>query len=314
MSLFAFEGAVETGLLFSLVALGVYLSFRVLDFPDLTVDGSFPLGAAACAAAIVHGADPFLATALAVLAGACAGLVTAMLSVRFRIMNLLAGILSMVALFSVNLRIMGRPNLPIYGHPTVFDRFEALVDVGMWNNAIVLAIFALGAKFLIDWFLKTETGLSLRASGENPAMAEAQGVKNSTMTYLGIALSNGLVALAGGLFAQMQGVADVSMGIGTIVTGLAALIIGEAVLGRRTVFVATLGCLLGALIYRLFIALALNAGFIGIQAQDLNLVTAVVVAVAVIMSQNRGRSRKKAGPFVRIFGPAKKDMLNATAD
>ncbi|MDR3472093.1 MAG: ABC transporter permease [Devosia sp.] len=289
MSLFALAGATETGLLFSLVALGVYLSFRVLDFPDLTVDGSFPLGAAAAAAAITAGIDPFLATAVAALSGAAAGLVTAMLNVRFKIMTLLAGILSMVALFSINLRIMGRPNLPVYGHDTVFDRFESLVDLGLWTDTILLALFAVGTKLAIDWFLKTEIGLALRASGENPAMAEAQGISNGAMKYLGMGLSNALVALAGGLFAQMQGVADVSMGIGTIVTGLAALIIGEALLGRRSVFLATLGCLAGALIYRLFIALALSAGFIGIKAQDLNLVTALVVAGAVILSQSRGR-------------------------
>lgn len=286
MSLFAFAGALETGFLFSLVALGVYISFRVLAFPDLTVDGSFPLGAAVGATAIVNGVNPFVATALAALTGAVAGLVTALLSVQFRIMNLLAGILSMVALFSINLRIMGRPNLPIYGRPTVFDQFGGLGDFGLWRNAIVLALFAIGAKLLIDWFLRTEIGLALRASGENPAMAEAQGVSNAVMIYLGMAISNALVALAGALFAQTQGVADISMGVGTIVTGLAALIIGEALLRRRTPFFGTLGCLAGALVYRMFIAATLSLGFI--QAQDLSLVTAIVVAVAVILSQGRG--------------------------
>ncbi|CAO3359906.1 ABC transporter permease [Azospirillum palustre] len=297
MSLFALAGAVESGLLFSLVALGIYLSFRVLDFPDLTVDGSFPLGAAVCAALIAAGVNPFVATAFAALGGAAAGIVTALLNVRFRIMNLLAGILTMVALFSINIRIMGRPNLPVYGHDTVFDAAGRLADLGLWNNAAVLALFALGAKLAVDWFLKTETGLALRASGENPAMAEAQGISNGAMILLGIALANALVALAGALFAQIQGVADVSMGIGTIVTGLAAIIIGEAVLGRRSVFLATLGCIVGALIYRLFIALALSAGFIGIKAQDLNLVTALVVAVAVVASQ--GRQRRLSGVFIR---------------
>jgi putative ABC transport system permease protein len=311
MSLFALTGAIETGLLFSLVALGVYISFRVLAFPDLTVDGSFPLGAAVGAAAIVKGVDPFLATALAALAGAGAGLVTALLSVRFRIMNLLAGILSMVALFSINLRIMGRPNLPIYGHATVFDRFGELGDFGLWNNALVLAIIAVGAKLLIDWFLRTEIGLSLRASGENPAMAEAQGVNNAAMVYLGIAISNALVALAGALFAQTQGVADVSMGVGTIVTGLAALIIGEALLKRRTVFFGTFGCLLGGLVYRLFIAATLSLGFI--QAQDLNLVTAIVVAAAVILSQSGGLSAAKSG-MARLLPPHAGGKANAASD
>ncbi|WP_026378974.1 ABC transporter permease [Afifella pfennigii] len=295
MSLFAFIGALETGLLFSLVALGVFLSFRVLDFPDLTVDGSFPLGAAVAAAALAAGVDPFLATGLAILAGWLAGLVTATLNVRFGIMNLLAGILTMVALFSINLRIMGGPNVPLYNVDTVFDVAESWIDLGMWTNVVLIGIFAIGAKLISDWFLKTEIGLALRASGENPAMAEAQGIAVGRMALIGMALSNGFVALAGALFAQLQGVADVSMGIGTIVTGLAALIIGEAILGRRMVFIATLGCIIGALVYRLFIAMSLSAGFIGIEPQDLNLVTAIVVAIAVILSKGRAqRSRRKA--------------------
>ncbi len=308
MTLFALAGAFETGLLFALVALSIFMSFRVLDFPDLTVDGSFPLGAAVSAAAIVGGFDPFIATFFGMLAGAAAGFVTGLLNVRFGIMNLLAGILSMVALFSVNLRIMGRPNLPVYGQDTVFSRFESVVDAGLWSNTILLLIIAIGAKLIVDWFLKTEIGLGLRASGENPAMAEAQGIRNGAMTLLGMSIANALCALAGSLFAQMQGVADVTMGVGTIVTGLAALIIGEAILGRRTVFLATLGCVIGAVVYRLFIALALSAGFIGIRPQDLNLITAVVVAVAVVLSQRRGkRGRKQLFNFKLVRGAQQND-------
>ncbi|MET3599613.1 putative ABC transport system permease protein [Martelella mangrovi] len=284
------------------------MSFRVLDFPDLTVDGSFPLGAAVSAASIINGVDPFLATFFGMLAGAAAGFVTGLLNVRFGIMNLLAGILSMVALFSVNLRIMGRPNLPVYGHDTVFSRFESAVDAGLWSNTILLLIIAIGAKLIVDWFLKTEIGLGLRASGENPAMAEAQGIRNGAMTLLGMSIANALCALGGSLFAQMQGVADVTMGVGTIVTGLAALIIGEAILGRRTVFLATLGCVIGAIVYRLFIAFALSAGFIGIRPQDLNLITAIVVAVAVVLSQNRGkRGRKSLFNFKLVRGAQQPD-------
>ncbi|QQM30232.1 ABC transporter permease [Martelella lutilitoris] len=308
MTLFALAGAFETGLLFALVALSIFMSFRVLDFPDLTVDGSFPLGAAVSAAAIVNGIDPFIATFFGMLAGAAAGFVTGLLNVRFGIMNLLAGILSMVALFSVNLRIMGRPNLPVYGSDTVFSRFESVVDAGLWSNTILLLIIAIGAKLIVDWFLKTEIGLGLRASGENPAMAEAQGIRNGAMTLLGMSIANALCALGGSLFAQMQGVADVTMGVGTIVTGLAALIIGEAILGRRTVFLATLGCVIGAVVYRLFIALALSAGFIGIRPQDLNLITAVVVAVAVVLSQRRGkRGRKQLFNFKLVRGAQQND-------
>ncbi|PTW62564.1 putative ABC transport system permease protein [Breoghania corrubedonensis] len=299
MSALAISGALEAGLLFSLVALGVYLSFRVLNFPDLTVDGSFPLGAAATAVAIVNGVNPFLATAIGMLAGGAAGLVSGILNVRFRILNLLAGILTMVALYSINLRVMGRPNISLYGETTIFTPFETLLDFGIWTNCAVLLFIAVAMKFLVDWFLSTQIGLALRASGENPVMARAQSVGNGRMTLIGITLSNALVGLAGSLFAQSQGMADVSMGIGTIVTGLAALIIGETLLGSIKVVWATLGCLIGSVLYRFFIAAALNAGFLGIQAQDLNLVTAVVVAVAVVLSQARRNSRFRLWPALR---------------
>ncbi|WP_249692282.1 ABC transporter permease [Stappia sp. WLB 29] len=299
MSALAISGAIEAGLLFSLVALGVYLSFRVLNFPDLTVDGSFPLGAAAAAVAIVNGVDPFLATALATFAGASAGFVSGFLNVRFRILNLLAGILTMVALYSINLRVMGRPNISLYGEATIFTPFEKWFDFGIWTTSIVLFVIALGMKVLVDWFLGTQVGLALRASGENPVMARAQSVSNDRMTLIGMTLSNALVGLAGALFAQSQGMADVSIGIGTIVTGLAALIIGETLLGSTKVVLATLGCLIGAVLYRFFIAAALSVGFLGIQAQDLNLVTAVVVAIAVVLSQARRNSRFKLWPKLR---------------
>ncbi|MEL6595964.1 MAG: ABC transporter permease [Pseudomonadota bacterium] len=293
MSLFAISGAIEAGLLFSLVALGVYLSFRVLSFPDLTVDGSFPLGAAVTAVAIVSDVNPFLATLLGTVAGGLAGLLSGYLNVRLRILNLLAGILTMVALYSINLRIMGRPNISLYGEETVFTPFEQFLGLGIWTNCVLLLIVAIAMKLFVDWFLATEIGLALRASGENPGMARAQSINNGRMTLLGMTISNGLVGLAGSLFAQSQGVADVNMGIGTIVTGLAALIIGETLIGNARVAGATLGCLIGAVLYRFFIAAALSAGVLGIQAQDLNLVTAIVVAVAVVLSQAR---RNRPGP------------------
>ncbi|MBB3287209.1 MULTISPECIES: ABC transporter permease [unclassified Rhizobium] len=287
MSLIALSGACEAGLLFALVALGVYLSFRVLDFPDLTVDGSFPLGASVAASTIMAGVPPIIATLLGFAAGASAGFVTAFLSVRLKIMNLLAGILTMVALFSINLRVMGKPNVSLYGTDTIFSRIDGIAALGVWTNTVLLLCIVLAAKMFVDWFLATQMGLALRATGASPRMAEAQAVDNSRMVMLGMALANGLVGLAGALYAESQGVADVSMGIGTIVTGLAAVIIGETVVGAGSVARATFGCILGALIYRLVIALALDGGVIGIQAQDLNLVTALVVAVAVMISKTR---------------------------
>jgi putative ABC transport system permease protein len=287
MSLIALSGACEAGLLFGLVALGVYLSFRVLDFPDLTVDGSFPLGASVAASAIMAGVPPIVATLLGFAAGALAGFVTAFLSVRLKIMNLLAGILTMVALFSINLRVMGKPNISLYGTDTIFSWINGIAALGVWANTVLLFCIVLAAKVSVDWFLATQVGLAVRATGANPRMAEAQAVDNGGMVMLGMAFANGLVGLAGALYAESQGVADVSMGIGTIVSGLAAVIIGETVVGAGSVARATLGCILGALIYRLVIALALDGGMIGIQAQDLNLVTAVVVAVAVMVSKTR---------------------------
>jgi putative ABC transport system permease protein len=283
MSLIASLGAIEIGLIFGLVALGVYLSFRIINFPDLTVDGSFPLGGAVAAALIVTGWNPFAATAAAMLAGAMSGYLTAWLNVRLRIMQLLASILVMIALYSVNLRIMGKPNVALIDDPTVFGllQFGGLPDY--WLKPLVLLAIVAAAKVLIDLFFASETGLAMRATGGNPRMARAQGISTDRLTVWGLALSNGLVALAGALFVQSQGGADISMGIGTIVVGLAAVIIGETILPARSLVVTTLACVLGAVLYRFFIALALNSDFIGLQAQDLNLVTAVLVAFALLV-------------------------------
>lgn len=283
MSLIASLGAIEIGLIFGLVALGVYLSFRVINFPDLTVDGSFPLGGAVAAALIVAGINPLLATAAAIAAGAAAGALTAWLNVRLRIMQLLASILVMIALYSINLRVMGKPNVALINDPTVFS----LVDFGVMPDYVlkplVLLVIVLAAKVLLDLFFASETGLAMRATGGNPRMARAQGISTDRQTIVGLALSNALVALAGALFVQSQGGADISMGIGTIVIGLAAVIIGETILPARSLVVTTAACIVGALLYRFFIALALNSDFIGLQAQDLNLVTAVLVGFALLV-------------------------------
>lgn len=283
MSLIASLGAIEIGLIFGLVALGVHLSFRILDFPDLTVDGSFPLGGAVGATLIVAGWNPFAATAVAALAGAAAGFVTAWLNVRLRILQLLASILVMIALYSINLRIMGKPNQALISEPTVFS----ILSWGGWPDYITKPIVLLGvviaAKVLVDLFYASEIGLALRATGSNPRMARAQGISTGWLTLGGLALSNALVAMAGALFVQTQGGADISMGLGTIVIGLASVIIGETVVPSRSLVIATLACVVGAVLYRFFIALALNSDFIGLQAQDLNLVTAVLVAFALLV-------------------------------
>lgn len=293
MSWFSLFGALELGLIFALVALGVFISFRLLRFPDLTVDGSFPLGGAVAAVCIAQGMDPFLATGLAMLAGALAGMGTALLNVRLKIMDLLASILMMIALYSINLRIMGRPNVPLIMEPTVFSILEVawLVDY-IFRPALLLLVVVL-VKLLLDAYLATQQGLAIRATGANARMARAQGVNTGAMIILGMALSNGLVGLAGALFVQTQGGADISMGIGTIVIGLAAVIVGESLLPARRIYWLTLAVILGAVVYRLFIAVALNSNFIGLKAQDLNLVTAVLVVVALIIPLLKQRFKQK---------------------
>jgi len=293
VSLIAFLGAIETGLLFGLVALGVFLSFRILDFPDLTVDGSLPLGAAVSATLIVAGWNPYAATLVAMVAGAIAGLVTAWLNVRLKILHLLASILTMIALYTINLRIMGKPNQALLGEETVFTPLEQLGLPYYVANLILFVTVGLIAKLVLDWFLKTETGLAMRATGANPRMARAQGINTAAMTLMGMAISNSLVALAGALFAQAQGGADVSMGIGVIVVGLAAVIVGEAVMPARKIIIATLAVFVGSIIYRLVVALALNADFIGLQAQDLKLITTVLVVVAMTVPTMRRRFQRR---------------------
>ncbi|HMN57769.1 MAG TPA: ABC transporter permease [Ottowia sp.] len=287
MSLFSLLGAVEIGLIFALVALGVLLSFRLLRFPDLTVDGSFPLGGAVCATLISKGADPFTATAVATLAGALAGLITGWLNVRLKIMDLLASILMMIALYSVNLRIMGGPNVPLINDPTVFNVLQPAGLADYWWRPILMLLIVIVAKLVMDWFFSTERGLAIRATGSNARMARAQGINTGAMVLLGMAISNALVGLAGALFAQTQGGSDISMGIGTIVIGLAAVIVGEAIMPSRRIVYATLAVIVGAIVYRFFIALALNSDFIGLKAQDLNLVTAVLVTIALVIPQLR---------------------------
>jgi putative ABC transport system permease protein len=287
MSQIAFLGALELGLIYGLVALGVCLSFRVLNFPDLTVDGSFPLGAAVAASAIVGGLDPYLGTLLAIVAGALAGLVTAVLNVRFKILHLLASILTMTALFSINLRIMGRPNIALLNEPTVLTPFVVL---GIWTPLLKLlaaGVVALVAALLLARFLASDYGLAMRATGANPRMARAQGVQTGSTVLVGMALSNALVALAGALFAQTAGFADVSIGTGTIVVGLAAVIVGETILPSRHIGVVVLACLVGSILYRLAVALALNSDVLGLTASDLNLVTAVLVGLALILPNAR---------------------------
>jgi putative ABC transport system permease protein len=287
VSLIAFWGAVELGLVYAFVAIGVYLAFRVLDFPDLTVDGSFPLGAAVAAVLIIAGLNPWLAAVVAMVAGAVAGLVTAMLNVRFRILNLLASILTMIALFSVNLRVMGKPNVALINADTMISPFFGLGLRDFYVRPLFVGILVVIAVILVWRFLESDAGLSMRATGANARMARAQGVNTNKQIYLGIALSNALVALGGALFAQTNGFADVTSGVGTIVVGLAAVIIGETLFGARGILMALIGCVLGSILYRIAIQLALSSDVLGLQASDLNFVTALLVTVALVLPRLR---------------------------
>jgi len=288
-----FLHAVEQGLIYGLMALGVYISFRVLAFPDLSVDGTFPLGAAVGGALIIAGWDPFLASLVALGAGAVAGAFTGVLATKFRIQGLLAGVLTMIMLYSINLRIMGRPNLPLLGRPSALDAAVRFLHLPPpWGLVVVAVVLALGVKLLLDLFFHTELGTAMRATGDNPDMVQAFGVNPETMVILGLALSNALVALSGALVAQYSGFADVGMGVGTIVAGLASVIVGEMLVRPRSVVWATAAAILGSCLYRGAILIALRYGSsLGFTASDLKLLTAIVVLGALMAPAIRARLR-----------------------
>lgn len=274
-------GALELGLIYALVALGVLISYKILDFPDLTADGSFPLGGGVCVLCILNSVDPWLATLLGMFAGAVAGMITASLHIGFKIEKLLASILMMIALYSINLRIMGKPNVSLLGDPTVYDSITAQDDVQLAIVRLLIAVFVvIIAKLLFDLFFATQVGLAVRATGTNLRMAKAQGIAINKMTLLGMAISNGLIALAGALYVQSNGGFDISIGVGTIVIGLAAVIIGEAIFSAKRIIWLTFAVIIGSILYRFFIAIALNnetLNGIGFGPQDLNLITALLV-------------------------------------
>ncbi|MGA1846477.1 ABC transporter permease [Deferribacter abyssi] len=285
MSFYAFLGAVEQGVVFAIMALGVYLTFRVLDFPDLSVDGTFPLGAAVSATLIVKGVNPYISVIVATFAGAVAGSITALLNTKLKILHLLAGILTMIALYSINLRIMGQPTIALLGYDTIFTPFENILGLEKYIlTPIIFSVILTIITVVLIWFLHTDMGLAMRATGDNPKMVKAQGANTDRMILFGVATSNALVALSGALVAQSQGSADVNMGIGTIVAGLASVILGEALIEGRTVFRAVFAVILGSLLYRFAIAIALSfrIGSFQMSPSDLNLITAVLVTIALV--------------------------------
>lgn len=307
----ALFGAVESGAIYAIMALGVYLSFRVLDFPDLTVDGSFVTGAAVTAILILNGTSPLVATLAGAFAGFIAGCLTGIIHTKGKINNLLSGILMMIALYSINLRIMDSPQLSLLGESTLKtqwsdfwvktgldDFLNGLLQVtglermpSTWGIVIIMLLVIFLIKFIADYFLKTEVGLALRATGDNQRMIRSFSANTDVLIILGIGLSNGLVALSGALIAQHGGFADVGMGIGMIIIGLASVIIGEALFGVKTIARATLAIILGAIIYRVVVTLALRVGFL--ETGDMKLITALLVILALVMPKMLQKRREK---------------------
>jgi putative ABC transport system permease protein len=294
VSLYAFAGAIELGLVYGLMALGVYLTFRVLDFPDLTVDGSLTLGAAVSAVCITKGLNPFLSLLPAMAAGFMAGTVTGLLTTKLRILHLLSSILTMTALYSVNIRVMGgRPNIALLGMPTVFDPIRALKVSPFLVSNILFAILVVLVISVLIWLIRTEYGQALLATGANPKMITSLGVNTHFTVVTGVGISNALVALSGALIAQNQGTADVGMGVGTIVAGLASIVVGETLFNSRRITTIIISVVLGSVIYRLAIAAALSFRFF--QPSDLKLLTAGLVVCALVVPRIRQSIREKGG-------------------
>ena len=300
-------GVLTIGLILSLLALGVFISFRIFAFPDITADGSITVGGATAASLIVSGTDPMWATILGALAGAAAGATTGVLHTRFKIHGLLAGILVMTALYSVNLHIMGKSNVPLLAQETLATRTEATAlrlaggveTVNLWGGelrvrdvALLAAslIVSLAVGLLLYVFLQTDLGTAMRATGDNPQMIRALGVNVGNMIVLGLALSNGLIALSGALLAQYQGFADVQMGIGMIVLGLASVIIGESLVGKAGLGLTITGAIMGSVLFRLLVAIALQWG---LDPNDVKLATAAFVFAALVLPDLLARSGRK---------------------
>ncbi len=273
-------GAISLGLLWAVMTIGVYITYRILDIADLTVEGSIAMGAAIAAKAISIGINPFAATALALLGGLAAGLVTGLLHTKLKIPALLSGILTMIALYSVNLHIMGKANVSLLRMDTVYTPFTKL-GLDTTSAVIILGFICVSAVVaILYWFFGTELGSAIRATGDNPNMVRAQGINTNLMKIIGLIISNGLVAVSGALIAQSQSFSDVQMGTGSIVIGLASVIIGEVLFGRKNFFSRLISLVLGAITYRIIIALVLK---LGMPANDLKLFTAITVAVALAL-------------------------------
>lgn len=283
----------EQGMIYSIMALGIYITYKILDFPDLTVDGSFPMGAAITAVMISQDLNPILTLPVSFLLGAVVGICTGLIHVKLKVRDLLSGIIMMTALYTVNLRIAGRANLPIYNKTTIFDNDlvktvfpEPLMK---FRTVLIILLITLAAKYILDWYLRTKSGYILRAVGDNEAIVTAMAVDKGVVKIIGLSIANGLVSLSGCVFAQQQRYFDVSFGTGTMVIGLASVIIGTSIFQRITLLRVTSSVIIGSVIYKACVALAIKLGF---QSSDLKFITAALFLLILVIGHERKRKVK----------------------
>ena len=275
------QATIEQSLIFSIMVLGVYISFRILNFPDMTVDGTFPLGAAISAKLLTLGVNPYLTLLVALVAGAVAGAVTGLIHVKLKVKDLLAGILVMTALYSINLRVMGKSNIPLFEEDNIFNTEYSMM--------ITIVVLILISKFLLDYLLKTKFGFALKALGDNENLIVSLGLNEEKYKIYGLMIANAFVAFSGAVLAQYQGFADVGMGTGIIVIGLASIIIGDTLFGKRRRLAGTTIVIIGSILYRGVIAVTLS---MGMDASDLKLITSVIIIVILCIQKQKDKRRK----------------------
>lgn len=283
----------EQGMIYAIMALGIYITYKILDFPDLTVDGSFPLGAAITAIMISKGVNPLFTLPVSFLAGVLVGICTGLIHVKLKVRDLLSGIIMMTALYTVNLRIAGRANLPIYTQKTIFDNdfvngiFKG--KAGDYSTVILILILTVLMKYLLDWYMSTKSGFLLRAVGDNDTIVTSMGVDKGFVKIVGLAIANGLVTLSGCIYTQQQRYFDVSMGTGTVVIGLASVIIGTSLFKKITFWRVTTSVVIGSVIYKACVALAIS---LGLQSTDLKFITATLFLLILVVSRDRKKKVK----------------------
>ncbi|NLL77522.1 MAG: ABC transporter permease [Clostridiales bacterium] len=287
----------EQGMIYAIMALGVYITYKILDFPDLTVDGSFPMGAAITCMLIASGVNPLLTLFITFAAGALVGICTGLIHVKLKVRDLLSGIIMMTALYTVNLRIAGKANLPIYNMNTIFDNgfINAIFPEGMsvYKTVIIILVILMITKYLLDGYMSTKSGFLLRAVGDNDIIVTSLGVDKGLVKIVGLAIANGLVSLSGCIFAQQQRYFDISMGTGTVVIGLASVIIGTSLFKKVTFLNITSSVVLGSLLYKGCVALAIR---MGLPPMDLKLITAVLFLIILVVGMDR---KRRGGRYVR---------------